>query len=177
LQTTNGDPNGAGRPRVRPARISDATSLGEFLRQSWREAGPGALGFTGANEDAVRQIASEEFLARRLASRNVKIVIAEREGRILGFASLGIGGPGKAELSGIVVLRSESGKGLGTRLLRKICDIAHRQGFARMTVKTETFNARAIGFYRKNGFVEMRRTTEKIGRSKVPLMLLGKTLR
>ena len=162
---------------VRPARKNDAGPLGAFFVQSWREAGPGALGFTGANENAVREIASIEFLSKRLSSPITRIVVAERAGTVLGFASVRKTGQGQAELSGIVVLRSEAGRGLGTRLLRKACDAAVRLGCARMAVKTETFNARAIGFYKRNGFLEVKKTTEKIGRAMVPLLVLERKLR
>lgn len=162
---------------VRPARKNDAGPLGAFFMQSWKEAGPGALGFTGANEDAIKEIASTEFLSKRLSSPMTRIVVAERRGAVLGFASVRRTGQGQAELSGIVVLKSEAGRGLGTRLLRKACDAAERLGCTRMAVKTETFNARAIGFYKKNGFLEVRKTTEKIGGAKVPLLALETRLR
>lgn len=162
---------------VRPARKNDAGPLGVFFMQSWREAGPGALGFTGANENAIKEIASIEFLSKRLASPITRIVVAERRGTILGFASIRKTGPGQVELSGIVVLQGEAGRGIGTRLLRKACDAAIRLGCYKVAVKTETFNARAIGFYKKNGFLEVRKTTEKIGRAVVPLMALERRFR
>ena len=162
---------------VRLARRGDALSLGRFFVKSWREAGPGSLGFTGANDDAIHAIASEEFLTKRLASQNTRILIAERGGEVLGFASVRRGGGMLAELTGIVVLKAESRRGLGTRLLRKACDAAARLGYSNMTVKTEAFNAGAIAFYKKNGFLERRKTTEKIGRTDVPLMILERRLR
>ena len=162
---------------VRPARSNDAVALGAFFMQSWEESGPGSLGFTGANEDAIKVIASQEFLRKRLASPRTRMVVAEIDGRIVGFASLRLADRGGAELSGIVVRRSESGRGLGSRLLKKAGDLAAKAGFARLGVKTEAFNARAIGFYKKNGFLEMRKTTEKVGREAVPIMILEKKLR
>jgi ribosomal protein S18 acetylase RimI-like enzyme len=168
----------AGYPKwtVRPARPNDAARLGEFLLEAWKEAGPGALGFTGATEGAIKEIASEEFLSRRLSSPNVRMVVAEFGNRFLGFASLRTLGGGSAELSGIVVLQSAAGEGIGTRLLRKACDLAAKSGLAAVAVKTESFNRRAIGFYKKNGFVETGRTMEKVGKSKVPVQVLEKSL-
>ncbi|HYB75433.1 MAG TPA: GNAT family N-acetyltransferase [Nitrososphaerales archaeon] len=123
------------------------------------------------------EIASKEFLASRLASPNARIVIAERRGEILGFASIRRTSQREGELSGVVVLKGESGRGLGTRLVRKACDVALRTGIFLLTVKTEASNARAIGFYKKNGFVEMKKTTEKVGRRRIPAMVLQKGLR
>jgi len=162
---------------VRVARKGDAVPLGAFFLRAWKEAGPEALGFTGANEEAIKEIASKEFLASRLASPNTRIVIAERRGGILGFASIRRVSQREGELSGVVVLEGESGRGLGTRLVRKACDVALRTGILLLTVKTEAFNARAIGFYKKNGFVEMKKTTEKVGRRRIPAMVLQKGLR
>jgi ribosomal protein S18 acetylase RimI-like enzyme len=162
---------------VRAARKRDAVPLGAFFLQSWKEAGPDALGFTGADEEAIKEIASKEFLTKRLSSPSTRIVIAERRGEILGFASIRGMGQGEAALSGVVVLEGESGQGLGTRLVRKACDAAVRAGSTTLTVKTEVFNARAIEFYKKNGLVEVKKITEKVGRRRTPLMVLQKELR
>jgi ribosomal protein S18 acetylase RimI-like enzyme len=162
---------------VRVARKGDAVPLGKFFLQSWKEAGPNALGFTGANEEAIKEIASKEFLTNRLSSSNTKIMIAEKRGEILGFASIRGMDQGEAELSGVVVLEGESGQGLGTRLVRRACDAAIRVGSTTLMVKTEVFNTRAIGFYKKNGFVEVKKTTEKVGRRRIPMMVLQKELR
>jgi ribosomal protein S18 acetylase RimI-like enzyme len=162
---------------VRVGRKTDAKDLGEFFTEAWKESGPGALGFTGATDEAIKEISSEDFLAMRLVSQNTRTIVAEGEGRILGFASLRRIGDGKVELSGIVVLKSLSGKGIGTRLIRKTMEIAKKQGFKGMMVKTEVFNRGAIGFYKKNGFTEASKITEKVGRVKVPIQVLEKRLR
>jgi len=146
------------------------------LTSAWKEVGPGALGFTGATDDAIREISTEEFLTRRIASDRVKILVAEVEGSIVGFAGLRTEGPQTVELSGIVVLRSASGAGIGTRLIRKSFALAERLGFKTMTVRTEIFNQRAIAFYRKNGFTETARETEKVGRTRVTVQVLRKML-
>ena len=161
---------------VRLAREGDAGPLGEFFLRSWKETGPNALGFTGADDEAIKEIASEAFLTNRLRSPNTKIVVAERQRRVLGFASIKRVGQREAELSGVVVLESETGHGLGTRLVRKACGAALSMGFGTLTVKTEAFNVRAIGFYKKSGFVEMKRATEKVGKRRIPVMILRREL-
>ena len=83
----------------------------------------------------------------------------------------------ECELSGIVVLQSFAGRGVGTRLLRKASDAARKSGFRNMRVKTEQANERAIEFYKSNGFNETGRLTEKMGRVKVSLLALSKRLR
>jgi len=162
---------------VRPARINDAIPLGAFFIKSWKEAGPRALGFTGATEEAIKEIASEDFLVKRLTSPNMKLVVAERGRQILGFASVRRTAEGVGELSGIVVLESETGRGLGTRLVKKAFDAAARLRLGRLVVKTEAFNTRAISFYEKNGFTRKAKVIDKVGRTKVPTQVLEKRLR
>jgi len=43
---------------VRLARSTDAGFLGAFFLESWKEAGPEALGFTRATEKDIEEIAS-----------------------------------------------------------------------------------------------------------------------
>ena len=161
---------------VRVARGADARALGAFLTRAWQEASPGALGFTGATDDAIREISSEAFLAQRIASPKVRILVAEVDGVIAGFASLKAEPPRNVELSGIVVLQSASGTGVGTKLIRKSFLVAAKLGFRSLTVRTEIFNRRAIEFYKKNGFAETAREVEKVGRTKVPIQVLRKVL-
>jgi N-acetylglutamate synthase-like GNAT family acetyltransferase len=162
---------------VRNARETDAAALAAFFIQAWKEAGPTGLGFTGVTDEAIKKIASEEFLLRRLKDPSVRFAVVEQEGRILGFASLKVTGSGRAELSGIVVLQSATGQGLGTRLLRRACSTAVELGIRKLEVKTEVFNKVAIGLYKNNGFAETRKTTVKVGKTKVPLQVLEKNLR
>jgi ribosomal protein S18 acetylase RimI-like enzyme len=162
---------------VRAATRTDAKALGAFVLRAWKEAGPAALGFTGATDEAIREISSEGFLAARLASPKVKMVVAITGDEVVGFASLKAEDQENVELSGIVVLQSESGRGVGTRLVRKSFALARKLGYRTVRVKTEAFNRRAIGFYKKNGFTETGKASERVGRTKVSLQVLQMTLR
>ena len=174
---------GAGKVFRQPARVAirtakgdDAKALGGFFLHAWREAGPGSLGFTGATEDEIKEISSEEFLAQRLLDPKRRFVVAERGGEVLGFASVRCMGRGKGELSGVVVLESETGRGLGTKLVERACEEGTKLGIRRMVVKTEVFNERALEFYKKNGFIEVEKTTEKVGKTPVPTQVLERNL-
>lgn len=165
------------RLEVRPARPNDVSKLSAFFLEAWRQAGPGALGFAGATDESVSEIASEKFLRSRIASPVTQIVVAESGGRIVGFASVRRLERGDGELSAMVVLESETGKGIGTRLIRKSLESAKRRGCRSLVVKTEESNGRAIRFYKSAGFIEAGKVQEKIGRTKVSLELLAKRLR
>ena len=162
---------------IRPARPNDVSKLSTFLVDAWKEAGPGALGFNGATDEAIREIASEEFLKKRLATPTIQMMVAEEERRIIGFSSLRRVEARKAELSGIAVLASATGKGVGSRLLRKALDAARKRGFNSVSVKTESTNERAISFYRKAGFTESGRAVERVGGTKMTLRFMVKRLR
>ena len=162
--------------KVRIAKKTDAKALGAFMTRAWREAGSGALGFTGATEDTIRDISSADFLVQRIANPKMRILVADAGGEIVGFASIRAESPKTAELSGIVVLQSASGSGIGTRLIKRTMRLAAGLGFRTIIVRTEVFNERAIGFYKRNGFTESARTTENVGRTEVPVQVLRKVI-
>jgi ribosomal protein S18 acetylase RimI-like enzyme len=162
---------------VRPARPNDVSKLSDFFIEAWKEAGPAALGFAGATDEAIGEIASEEFLKKRLATPTIQTMVAEEERRIIGFSSMRKLEAREAELSSIVVLRSATGKGVGSRLLRKALDAARKRGFNSVRVKTEVTNERAIDFYRKAGFTESGKAVERVGGARVALRFMVKRLR
>ena len=170
---------GARQPAVvvRPARLNDVSRLSAFFLEAWREAGPRALGFAGATDESIREIATEEFLGKRLSTPTMQMTVAEEGRRFIGFASVRAMGGREAELSGIVVLRSEAGKGVGSRLLRKALDGARKRGYASILAKTEVANERAIRFYKGAGFTESGKTVQRIGGSRVELRIMVKRLR
>jgi ribosomal protein S18 acetylase RimI-like enzyme len=162
---------------IRPARPNDVSKLSAFFVEAWREAGPGALGFAGATDQAIREIASEEFLKKRLATPTIQMMVAEEDRKIIGFSSVRRVEARNAELSGIVVLESATGRGVGSRLLRKALDAARRRGIGSVLVKTEVTNERAISFYRKAGFTESGKAVERVGGVRVALRFMVKRLR
>jgi len=158
------------------ARLRDAPSLGAFFREAWKEAGPNALGFTGATKEDIDEIASVEFLTKRLSDPSVRFVVAKRGGKVLGIASMRKLKGGTAELSGVIVRESETKMGVGTRLVRRAIKEATRLGIAKMIVKTEVLNERAIKFYTKNGFVVKGKSTVKVGKTRVAVQVLERDL-
>jgi ribosomal protein S18 acetylase RimI-like enzyme len=162
---------------VRPARSNDVSKLSVFFSEAWKEVGPGALGFAGANDEAIGEIASEDFLKRRLATPTIQMMVAEEERRIIGFSSMRKVEAREAELSAIAVLESATGRGVGSRLLRKALDAARKRGFNSVRVKTEVTNEKAINFYRKAGFTESGKSVERVGGARVALRFMVKRLR
>jgi hypothetical protein len=63
--------------KIREAQIGDEQYLGSFLKEAWREAGPGAPGFTGATEKTIEELASIDYLKVLLTRPKNKIFVAE----------------------------------------------------------------------------------------------------
>jgi len=163
--------------RTVQATSADVQKLTSFFLQAWKEAGPGALGFTGATEETINEITSEEFLKERLSDAAVKMFIVEENGKILGFAATRVMDENAIELSGVIVLESATGKGFGTILIREVISYARQVGVQKIIVKTEVLNQRAISFYRKMGFVEVGKATEDVEGKGVDVVVLEKTFR
>jgi ribosomal protein S18 acetylase RimI-like enzyme len=159
------------------ATLADVQKLITFFLQAWKEAGSGALGFTGATEETIKEIASEEFLRERLSNRGVNMYIVEDGGKILGFAATRRIDEITIELSGIIVLESATGKGIGTELFEKVISSANHVGFRKIVVKTEVLNQRAIAFYKKMGLAEVGKTREDVEGRSVDVVILEKALR
>jgi len=159
------------------ATLADVQKLMKFFLRAWREAGSGALGFTGATEETISEIASEEFLKERLSNPAVNMYIVENNGKILGFAATRKIDENTIELSGIIVLESATGKGVGTKLFEKVILSAIQVGFRKIVVKTEVANQRAISFYKKMGLAQVGETRENVEGRGVDVVILEKTLR
>ena len=158
------------------ATAADVERLEVFFREAWGESGPGGLGFTGTTEETINEISSKEFLLKRLKNQDVQMYIVQDAGRVLGFASTRRINEYSIELSGIIVLESTTGKGLGTKLAQKALSTAREAGYRKAVVKTETFNERAIGFYKKMGFVDVGTANENVEGTHVEVVILEKPL-
>lgn len=162
--------------RVRVASASDIPSLHDFLLEAWREAGPSAWGWTGATEASIQELASADFLHKLLSNPRMKILLATGDDRIVGFAANRKVDETTVELAGIIVSEHSTGKGVGTALMKACLETASTGGFDEVIVKTETFNARAIGFYEANGFERTGESVEEIEGKRIDLVVLRRRL-
>ena len=156
------------------ANVADAERIGVFLHEAWREAGPGGLGFTGATEETINEVASKEFLRKRLTNPGVQMYIVQDAERVLALASTRRINARSVELSGMMVLESLTGQGLGTALVRKALNEIHKAGFHKVVVKTEAINRRAVQFYKKMGLKEVGRGRERVEETRVDIVILEK---
>jgi GNAT superfamily N-acetyltransferase len=102
--------------------------------------------------------ATEQVLEQHLFSKHptAYVVFGELDGRVVGFASYFItfssflGRPG-IWLDDLFVDPDARGHGVGGALLTYLAALADAKGYGRIEWLTETDNATALAFYRRNG--------------------------
>jgi ribosomal protein S18 acetylase RimI-like enzyme len=156
---------------------SDIPQLKSFVLEAWRLAGPSALGWTGANNENIEEIASESFLKGFVGNPYLKVFISKTGENVVGFCAVRKIDDRLVELAGIVVRQDQLGKGIGTDLFEVARKEAVVSGFSTMLVKTESTNYRALSFYRSKGFVEEEQVVEEISGTKANLTVLKLNLR
>ena len=137
---------------VTEARVDDITAVSELIQEAWRQAGPGAPGFTGATDEVIAEVSAPAAIEARIGGPERRMFLARKEGRVVGFSASRRLTAETVELAGAVVLQSMVGLGIGRPLVEAAIESARSHGFTRMTVSTEIDNERALGFYRTLGF-------------------------
>jgi ribosomal protein S18 acetylase RimI-like enzyme len=140
-------------------------------------AGPSALGWTGATDENIEEIASKSFLQRFIGNPNLKVFTSKKGEKVVGFCAIRKIDDRTVELAGIIVRQDQIGKGIGTDLFEMAGKEAFKSGFTTMLVKTETTNKKALHFYRSKGFTEQEQIVEEISGAKVNLTVLKLNLR
>ncbi|WBV43236.1 GNAT family N-acetyltransferase [Pseudoroseomonas cervicalis] len=131
---------------LRPARAEDAPALTTLLRRSWLTTWAPELPFP-----AVQRFAAEDPAAGYVAGMAADFLVAERAGVLLGMAhAMG------DLLAALHVDPRAWGQGVGAALLaaaeRRIAE-----GHAVARLEVLAFNARALRFYRRQGWAEQAR--------------------
>lgn len=160
---------------VRTAGQNDLPAIRALLVEAWHATYDGLYGVekVTAITDDWHSIAA---LKARLAEPGGEFVVADDGVEIAGMAFAKADPDGKTvELSQLYVRPGRQGQGIGGLLLDEIIESFPDAGRVRLEV--EPANARAIAFYRTQGFVETGRT-ENCGRgqSGIPALILERVL-
>lgn len=110
-----------------------------------------------------RRVRNSHKLAIRL--------VAIEKGRIVGFVDISRAHPEK--LWGLYVHRDFIGKGVGSRLLKKIEEVAKRKGVKKF-VTSSTVTAKP--FYKSKGFKVLKAARHPIGHRKLRVFIMEKVL-
>jgi GNAT superfamily N-acetyltransferase len=135
-------------PTVRQAVVGDAPGIARVHIAAWRETysrlvAPGEL-------DELSEDRRAQRWTRTLTETTNTVWVAEVEDRIVGFASIAVGGddaPRPLAMEAIYLLEGHHGSGAGQELL----DAAIGDSPAFLFVAAD--NPRATRFYERNGFV------------------------
>lgn len=146
---------------LRPATTDDALCLGVLAMQVFLD--------TYAT-DGIRPPIAREALdgyapavyQRLLQAPDTFILVAERQGHLLGFAQVTLGTthtlvdhPAPAELDRLYVLEPFTGRGMGRALLHAAEQAAARRGAGLLWLTPWVHNHRALHFYAREGYADV----------------------
>jgi len=157
---------------VRQATAADAEGIAQITNQIIRDT---LFTFT-------TQEKSPELVAAEIARKGARFQVAEEDGEILGFASLGAfrAGPGYSWTCEhtIYLAQGARGRGLGRTLIATIEDVARAEGIHVLVAGISAANAAAMAFHAAMGFGEVGRLPQ-VGRKAgqwLDLVLMQKIL-
>jgi ribosomal protein S18 acetylase RimI-like enzyme len=155
---------------IRRTTLIDLPELHLISRQTFLET------FSKANtEENMRMYLEEAFSLKKLTdelnSDNSEFYFAVLEDTIVGYVKINLGTSqtelmdAKAlEIERIYVLRQYHRRNIGQLLYEKAIEIARRMDATYVWLGVWEENARAIKFYRKNGFVEFDKHIFRLGK-------------
>lgn len=151
--------------RAPPADLAVGTAEGCTLRPM---AGPDLSGYralfraVGAPWLWVSRLALDDAgLAAILADPAVLVLAAERDRRAIGLLELDFRTAGACEIAFFGLVQAATGQGLGPWLMRHAQHEAWSRPIERLWVHTcDLDHPAALGFYRRHGFVPVRRAVE-----------------
>jgi len=133
----------------------DATAVAEVSVAAWRVAYAGVMPHEYLDARDPARLAEGMRRAWEDPERTERVLVAEQEGRVVGFAVHGPDRDGPAstgELVAINVHPDVFGTGVGTRLLAAAKEELRGAGFARAVLWVVPANARARRFYVREGW-------------------------
>ena len=139
---------------VRPMRPADVAAVARAHLAAWQAAFRGIL--SDALLDGLRIEDFESAWRQLVHAQNRSNLVAQRDGVVLGYASLGPaldpGATTAGEVYGIYVHPEHWRLGTGSALLAHAVSALEREGHTTIVVWTMAENRVAHGFYARNGF-------------------------
>jgi RimJ/RimL family protein N-acetyltransferase len=137
---------------IRPVQEDDAEA---FLTLSNRLDEETAFRLLEPGERRSTVEEQREIIGRVQSTENHAILVAERDGQLVGYIAA-IGGKYRRNKHGVhvvvAVLQTCSGQGIGTKLFEALETWARRYRIHRLELTVMVHNERAIGLYKRLGF-------------------------
>lgn len=147
---------------LRPASEGDAEAIALFA-QSVQADGEGVVGLP--DEGSFATDARREWIADHQEVEGWLALLAELDGAIVGLATFEAGRMARLRHQGelgLWVAPDLRSKGIGTVLLSEVVGWARGEGIERVALTVVSTAERAIGLYRKFGFVEEGRRVREV---------------
>lgn len=155
--------------RLRRATVADAPALARVQRASVRGLARGAY---PARQLALWSRLGPLYYRWTLVAGGEIAFVAERAGRVIGYAAFTLGPPG--EVTAVFVRPAAAGRGVGTALLARVEAEALRRGARRLVLKA---SLNGEPFYRARGYRGGRRIQVPLpGGGGLAAIRLSKTL-
>ncbi len=130
-------------PRLRPGTAADAADVARIWETGWREAHVGRV------PDELVAVRTPDSFRSRAADRVCDTTIADVDGDIAGFVMVI---PGSDEVEQVYVAQAHRGSGVAGLLLTEAGRQVAAGGHARAWLAVVIGNARAKGFYERQGW-------------------------
>jgi ribosomal protein S18 acetylase RimI-like enzyme len=138
--------------RIRKATLSDVPEIGVLHVASWRATYTGIIHESYLQDLSVSE--RSEAARLRIERGTTDVMVAEVEGKVVGFADVGVSrNPEIAEsqIYAIYLLPEYFGIGAGKALFQKTLQIAREKSYRSLFVSVLSQNLRAVEFYVKQG--------------------------
>jgi len=154
---------------IRKVTLNDIQKLQQISKQTFTET------FAESNTDEnlqnyLNENLSQEKLLEELKNNDSQFYFAEIDGEIAGYLKVNFGDSQtelkdnkSLEIERIYVVKDYHGKGIAQALYAKAIEIANSLDSEYIWLGVWEENARAISFYKKNGFVEFDKHFFKLG--------------
>jgi ribosomal protein S18 acetylase RimI-like enzyme len=167
---------------IRPAQLEDALCLGVLGTQIFLDT-YATDGIRPAIAHTVLASFSTGAMSDLLQQSGTRLLVAERDRHLLGFAQITIGTrqelvhtPVPAELGRLYVQAGFAGQGLGSALLRAAETFAATHQASALWLTCWVGNQRALGFYRQHAYVDVGLTTFQMEGEMIANRVLQKPL-
>jgi len=167
---------------IRPLNITDVNALQYIGRKTFLET------FANINtEENMRKYLDESFstrqLSKELSNLSSQFYFAELNNEVIGYLKLNTGQAQKEnahknalEIERIYVLQDHHGKKVGQLLYQKAIEVAQQLKVEHVWLGVWEKNFRAMGFYKKNGFVAFDEHVFVLGNDRQIDILMKKDL-
>jgi ribosomal protein S18 acetylase RimI-like enzyme len=162
---------------VRPAVPEDSEAIAVVHVAAWRETYAGIMSAERLAELSVERRTRRWYRMLTESPKAVDVIVAAREGQIVGFVACGNARdaslPHSGEIQAINVLRSSQGMGIGKALMRAAAGSLATSGHASAYLWVLEANRPARLFYERLGGVPVGERIEEIGGGPHPEIAYG----